>query len=81
MAPHNDDVILTHLENIASDVAEIKTEVKAQNGRVRILEIDTAVLKDRADEAKISGRTWGATTGTLGGLLGGFLASLLGPGK
>lgn len=81
MAPHNDDIILAHLENIAADVAEIKGDVKAQNGRVRTLEIDTAVLKDRADDAKASGRNWGAGAGVLGGLLSGFLTGLLGGGK
>lgn len=81
MAPHNDDLILVQLHAIAADVAEIKTDVKAQNGRVRTLEIDTAVLKDRADDAKHAGRNWGAMTGSIGGLLGGFVAGLFGPGK
>lgn len=78
MPPHNDDVILVRLEYIASAVDEIKGDVKAQNGRIAAAETAIAVLEDRADAAKSSGRTWGLTAGGVGTALAAALAYLFG---
>ena len=35
------------LNAVAADVAEIKTDIKAQNGRLRMLETSQAVMQER----------------------------------
>mgnify|MGYP001563266892 CR=1 FL=1 len=77
MVPHNDDVLLVHLTYLKDGVDECRELLKAQNSRLGKTETDIAVLSDRADDAKTSGRNWGAGAGTAGGFLGGFVASVV----
>lgn len=77
MPTHNDDAIQVHLEYLRADVSECLGLLKAQNGRIREAETAIAVLEDRADESKRTGRNWGAGTGAAGGFFGGFVAGLI----
>lgn len=77
----NEQSVLVHLEYIREAVDGVNERLDAQNGRLREAEQDIAVLKDRSDDAKTTGRNWGATAGAIGGLIGGFVAGLFGGGK
>lgn len=57
------DSILTHLEYIRAAVDAVNARLDIINGRVRTTEIDIAVLRDRASEARNSGAKWGAGVG------------------
>lgn len=76
MADDQTTEIFIHLEYIRAGVDELKAGQAAQNGRLREAETDIAILKDRADESRKSGRNWGAGAGTVGGFVGGLVAGL-----
>ena len=75
------EIVLVHLEYIRSKQDEIVLHLRALNGRVGDAEQDIAVLKDRADEARTSGRAWGLTAGGIGSAIAAGLAHLFGGGK
>lgn len=78
MTPHNDDVLLTHLEYIREGIDQVNARLDAQNGRIRKVETGIVVLETRADEGKSSGRNWGGAAGALGGFLSGLFSGWIG---
>lgn len=70
------DSVLVHLEYLREGVDEIRLHLKELNGRTRANETDIAILKDRADESRTSGRRWGLTAGGVGSAIGATLAYL-----
>lgn len=78
MTERHTDEIFVHLEYIKVGIDELKAGQKALNGRMSQTEQDIAVLHDRADEGRASGRTWGLTAGGIGTAIGAALAYFFG---
>lgn len=71
---HSTDEILIHLQYLREGVDGINERLDAQNGRIRTLENDMAVVKDRQSEARQDGGKWG---GIAGGFAGGMVSALV----
>jgi hypothetical protein len=77
------------LLEVREDQREIRSDVKAQTGKVyqhsteiEVLKAEYRNLKDETKDlattsGRNSGRNWGAGAGAIGGALGGFLTALL----
>lgn len=70
------ELLLVHVEYIRERVDAIDNGLKDLNGRTRDTEQAIAVLKDRADESRNAGRTWGLTAGGVGSAIAAWLAHL-----
>lgn len=82
MAEHDSETeshaaLIVHLSYLKDGVDECRDLLKVQNGRISKTETAVIVLETKANEAKTSGRNWGAASGTAGGFLGGFVSGLL----
>lgn len=85
MSDATSDLVLVHLEYLRKSVDETNRLLALQNGRVRTLENDVAVLKDRAaeakafgDEAKLTARRWGGGIAVLAATLHALVSVLSG---
>jgi len=64
--------LMDALMGLRGDLVEVKDDVKAQNGRVRKLEVDMASMKERLPSGRA--KSIGAA---IGGLIGGAVAGAL----
>lgn len=70
---HSNAEILVHLEYLRQGVDGINDRLDNQNGRIRTLENEMAVVKDRQTEARQDGGKWG---GIAGGFAGGLVSAI-----
>jgi hypothetical protein len=68
---YNADLNEDRHRQIMDMLKEIRTDVKATNGRVNVLERKVDVLEERNPGKQ--GGAWGAVAGALGGFLAGFI--------
>lgn len=71
--PESTEEILIHLQYLRDGVDGINKRLDTQNGRIRTLENDMAVVKDRQSEARQDGGKWG---GIAGGFAGGLVSAI-----
>jgi hypothetical protein len=68
---YNSELDKEQHRQVMETLREIRMDVKAQNGRVNILERKVDVLEERNPGTQ--GGAWGAVAGALGGFLAGFI--------
>jgi hypothetical protein len=68
---YNSELDKEQHRQVMETLREIRMDVKAQNGRVNILERKVDVLEERNPGKQ--GGAWGAVAGALGGFLAGFI--------
>lgn len=76
MAELSRDEFLEHMGLLREDVKAVHSRLDVLNGRTRAVEIDVAVLQDRGEEYRKSGRNWGLTAGGIGSAIGAALTYL-----
>lgn len=72
--PQHNEVVLVHLEYLREQMDGVVARLDKQNGKLETHGRAIAVLQDRGEDSRKSGRNWGLTAGGIGSAIGAALS-------